>query len=115
MLIDLASGVSIADRVTVSMGTHLISHIDVGSSALSRLGFERQAAPVRLGADVYVGAGAIILHGVTIGSRSVVGAGAVVTRDVPPGSVVVGVPARVARHIEGGQEMSPSRPETSAM
>jgi len=42
----------------------------------------------------WIGAGAIILPNVTIGERAVVGAGAVVTRDVPPYTVVAGVPAR---------------------
>ncbi len=45
--------------------------------------------------DVWIGANASILPGVRVGSGSVVGAGAVVTRDIPPGKVVVGVPARV--------------------
>ncbi|MFN7918081.1 MAG: DapH/DapD/GlmU-related protein [Vicinamibacterales bacterium] len=100
VLIDLAAGVSIGDRATVSMGARLISHLDVGASVLAQCGFARQAAPVRLEPDVYIGANAVILHGVTIGRCSVVGAGAVVVADVPPGSVVVGVPARVIRQVE---------------
>jgi maltose O-acetyltransferase len=51
--------------------------------------------PVDIGADVWVGGGAIILPGVTIGSRAVIGAGSVVTRDVPPGATAVGNPARL--------------------
>ncbi len=47
--------------------------------------------------DVWVGAGAIVLPGVTIGARSVIGAGAVVNRDVPPDSIAVGVPAKVVK------------------
>jgi acetyltransferase-like isoleucine patch superfamily enzyme len=99
-LIDLAAGVSLGDRVTVSMGARLISHLDVGMSALAQAGFERRAAPVRLESDVYVGANAVILHGVTVGRCSVIGAGAVVTRDVPPFSVAVGVPAKVVRQVD---------------
>lgn len=56
--------------------------------------------PVHIGDDVWIGAGAIVLAGVTVGSRSVIGAGAVVTRDVPPGVVVAGNPARVLRTID---------------
>jgi maltose O-acetyltransferase len=54
--------------------------------------------PILIGDDVFVGAGAVILAGVHIGSGSVVGAGAVVVRDVPAGSVVAGNPAVVVRH-----------------
>ena len=50
--------------------------------------------PVTLGADVWVGGGAILLPGVTVGDGAIVGAGAVVTRDVAPGDTVAGNPAR---------------------
>jgi len=51
--------------------------------------------PVRIGRNVWIGGGAIILPGVTIGDDAIVGAGSVVTRDVPAGATVVGNPARV--------------------
>ena len=51
--------------------------------------------PVNIEDDVWIGMNAVILQGVTIGRGAIVGAGAVVTRDVPPWSVVMGVPARV--------------------
>jgi acetyltransferase-like isoleucine patch superfamily enzyme len=54
--------------------------------------------PVRIEDDVWIGARAIILKGVTIGRGAVIGAGSVVTANVPPQAVVVGVPARVLRH-----------------
>lgn len=57
-------------------------------------------APIVLGKNVWVGSHATILKGVTIGDGSVVAAGAVVTKDVPPMTVVGGVPARVIRKIE---------------
>lgn len=53
------------------------------------------AAPVRIGDRVWVGTRAVVLKGVTVGDGAVVAAGAVVTRDVPPGAVVAGVPAKV--------------------
>ena len=64
---------------------------------------EQQPAdgPVRLGDRVWVGTRAVVLKGVTIGDDAVVAAGAVVTRDVPAGSVVAGVPARVVRTVDG--------------
>ncbi len=55
--------------------------------------------PVRIGNNVWIGAGAIILPGVTIGDDSVIGAGSVVTRDIPSGVVAVGNPCRVMREI----------------
>lgn len=56
-------------------------------------------APVRIDDDVWIGAGAVILPGVTVGSHSVIAAGAVVTHDVPAGSLVAGVPAKVVKTI----------------
>jgi acetyltransferase-like isoleucine patch superfamily enzyme len=54
-----------------------------------------RVAPVDIGDDVWIGRGALVLPGVTIGDGAVVAAGAVVTKDVPAGSVVAGVPAKV--------------------
>ena len=62
---------------------------------------EEFGKPVEIGADVWVGGGAIILPGVRIGSRAVIGAGSVVTRDVPEGVFAAGNPCRVIREITG--------------
>ena len=53
--------------------------------------------PITIGSDVWVGGGAIICPGVTIGDRSVIGAGSVVTRDVPDYSIMVGNPAKLVK------------------
>ena len=53
------------------------------------------AQPVRIGNNVWIGAGTIILKGIEIGDAAVIGAGSVVTKSIPAGSKVVGVPARV--------------------
>nr|WP_269205202.1 acyltransferase [Motilibacter aurantiacus] len=57
-----------------------------------------RVAPVRIGRDVWIGAKATVLRGVTIGDGAVIGANAVVTKDVPPFAVAVGVPARVVAY-----------------
>jgi acetyltransferase-like isoleucine patch superfamily enzyme len=57
------------------------------------------AEPITIGTNVWIGAAATILPGVNIGADAVVAAGAVVTHDVPPASLVAGVPATVIRHL----------------
>jgi acetyltransferase-like isoleucine patch superfamily enzyme len=57
-------------------------------------------APIVIEDDVFIGMQSLILKGVTIGRGSVVGAGSVVTRNVPPGVVVAGNPARIIKHLE---------------
>ncbi|MGI5171335.1 sugar O-acetyltransferase [Spirillospora sp. CA-253888] len=57
------------------------------------------AEPIVIGDNVWLGGGAIVLAGVTIGANSVIGAGAVVTRDIPANVVAVGSPARVIRRL----------------
>ena len=76
-------------RVTVSTATHDHTKTPMNSTMLTR--------PVVIGSDVWLGVGATILPGVTIGDGAVVGAHALVNRDVPPRAIVGGVPARVIR------------------
>ncbi len=59
------------------------------------------AEPITVGDNVWLGGGVIICPGVTIGDDCVIGAGSVVTRDIPPGVVAVGNPARVLRKVSG--------------
>jgi len=59
---------------------------------------------VRIGSHAFIGLGAVIAPGVTIGERALIGAGAVVVRDIPPGAVATGVPARVQRDVTGGMD-----------
>lgn len=65
-------------------------------------------APITIGDHVWIGSGAIVLPGVTIGEGAVVAAGAIVTRDVPPRTVVAGVPAKVLRDLEAEKRPRPS-------
>ncbi|MBI5105865.1 MAG: hypothetical protein HZB46_12955 [Solirubrobacterales bacterium] len=59
-----------------------------------------EARPVRIGDGVFLGTGATVLPGVSIGARSLVAAGAVVAESVPENCVVGGNPARVIRHFD---------------
>ena len=68
--------------------------------AMERRGKE-YGKPVTIGSDVWIGSGALILPGVTIGSRTIIGAGSVVTRDLPDDVLAVGNPCRVLRSIAG--------------
>ena len=94
VLLDLADRIELGDRVTISMRCVVLTHTHAGHSRSAAAARIRARAPVRVRDDAYVGAGAIVLPGVTIGEGAVVAAGAVVTKDVPPGDLVLGVPAR---------------------
>ena len=90
----VGSHTMIGPNVTICTASHPIS------PALRKKALQYNR-PVRIGENVWIGAGAIIMPGVTIGDRSVIGAGSLVLRDVPPDVVVVGSPARVLRSVDG--------------
>jgi maltose O-acetyltransferase len=85
-------------RTLLGPGVMLLAATHPLAAAERRTGLEA-AAPIRVGDDVWLCAGAIVCPGVTIGSRSVIGAGSIVTRDVPPDVVAAGNPCRVLRSI----------------
>lgn len=108
--------VSIGDDVFIGRGCELWAHgpqarIRIGAHTLlapgvlvttlshdySSLAMPVEARPVTIGERVWLGARCVILPGVTVGDGAVVAAGAVVTSDVPPWTVVAGVPARVVK------------------
>ncbi len=91
--ITLGDGVSLGHHVLVITSDHAIGPAQFRAGAL-------QPRPVTVGDGVWVGAGATLLPGVTVGDGAVVAAGAVVTRDVPPNTLVGGVPARVIRALD---------------
>lgn len=75
---------------------------------LERRTGREHARPVTIGADCWIGGGAIICPGVTIGDRTVIGAGSVVTHDIPADSLAVGNPCRVIRPFEAGEDATHS-------
>lgn len=99
-LLDLTAPITIGETVTLAMRVMLVTHLDTYYSPLRLSAYPSTRAPVVIEDGAYIGAGATILHGVRIGRCAVVAAGAVVREDVPPYTVVAGVPARVIRQLD---------------
>ena len=92
--VTIGSHVNLAQGITVTALNHNFSD--------ARKRIDQQGvstAAVIISDDVWIGANAVVLPGVTIGRHSVIAAGAVVTKDVPPYSVAAGVPARIIKHL----------------
>lgn len=103
------TGCSFQDRGGIHIGDGSLIGMNVNIATLNH-GLDMKtrnttyASPVTIGKNVWIGSGATILPGVTIGDRAVVAAGAVVTKNVPEGTVVAGVPAKVVKTIEEESE-----------
>lgn len=91
--------VDIGDRVLIGPNVQIYAATHPLSPEIRASGLELGKA-VKIGSDVWIGGGAIILPGVTIGKNSVIGAGSVVTGDVPEGVLAAGNPCRVIKEIE---------------
>jgi len=89
--------VTIGDYTQFGSGVQILTPLHPLNAELRRK--QEYGAPVTIGADVWVGSGALILPGVTIGDRTVIGAGSVVTHDIPSDVLAVGNPCRVLRPI----------------
>lgn len=99
----ICEGVTIEDEVFVGHGVMFIN--DMYPRATTESGEPQteadwQLVPTLVRRGASIGSNATILAGVTVGARSIVGAGSVVTRDVPPGVIVAGVPARIVRAVD---------------
>lgn len=114
---DFGKNITIGRDVFINSGCHFQDQggIEIGDGALighnvvlatinhdldPAMNRKNHYAPIKIGAHVWIGSNATILSGVSIGEWSVVAAGAVVARDVPPMTVVGGVPARIIKNIE---------------
>jgi maltose O-acetyltransferase len=89
--------VRIGDYTLFGPGVQILTPLHPMNAELRRK--QEYGASIEIGADVWVGAGALILPGVRIGDRAVIGAGSIVTRDVPAGVFAAGNPCRVIREI----------------
>ena len=94
-----ANTVNIGHHVMIGPGVQIYTSAHDLQAATRILGWE-VAKPIVIEENAWLGGGAIVLPGVTIGRNAVVGAGAVVTRNVPANTVVAGNPARVIREIQ---------------
>jgi acetyltransferase-like isoleucine patch superfamily enzyme len=92
--------IEIGDHVTISHRCVIAAHMATSVDTPVVKAFPERSAAVRIGNGAWICVGAILLPGVSIGENSVVAAGAVVTRDVPPRTLVAGVPARPVRELD---------------
>ncbi len=91
--LDGSGGLTIGKNCSISAAVHIQTH-DTVKWAISGGKEPYEYGSVNIGDNCFIGVGAIILRGVSVGSGSVVGAGAVVTKSFPQNSKVIGVPAR---------------------
>ncbi|HEX3244834.1 MAG TPA: sugar O-acetyltransferase [Chloroflexota bacterium] len=90
--------ITIGDDVQIGPNVQLLTATHPVAAEPRRAKWEA-ARPITIGNNVWLGGGVIICPGVTIGDNTVVGAGAVVVKDLPPGVLAVGNPARIVRPI----------------
>jgi acetyltransferase-like isoleucine patch superfamily enzyme len=97
--ITLANLITLGERVTIAPRSTIVVSSGPNNSKLKSI-FPRRLGEVIIEDDVWIGTGVIILPGITIGRMSVVGAGSVLTKDVPPYTIVGGVPAVAIKNVE---------------
>ncbi len=96
--ISASDSIEIGDNCMIASGAYITDSDWHG--IYDRIERNPEPAPIRIGNNVWIGDGATVLKGVTIGDNSIVGAGAVVARDVPANVVVAGNPARVVKELD---------------
>lgn len=105
---DMGAFCSIASNVNIGLGNHTMDYLSTSPiftescNATGTSWIKQSIAPpfkrVKIGSDVWIGYGALIIGGVTIGDGACIGAGAIVTKDVPPYAIVAGVPAKIIKY-----------------
>lgn len=97
VILDCAA-VNIGNNVLCAPSVHIYTATHPTDPAIRRSGLEL-AAPIKIGNNVWLGGGAIVCPGVTIGDDTTIGAGSVVTKDIPARVVAAGNPCRIIRHL----------------
>jgi maltose O-acetyltransferase len=92
VLLDVAP-IHIGDRTQIGPAVQIYAADHPRDPEIRRSGLEL-GRPIRIGADVWIGGGAILLPGITVGDNAIIGAGSIVTKDVPANTTVLGNPAR---------------------
>jgi acetyltransferase-like isoleucine patch superfamily enzyme len=105
------AGIVIEDDVMLGSGVHIYVHNhrfdDPSRPIIDQGHYESRLVTLKRGC--WIGAGCIVLPGVTIGENAVVGAGSVIAKDIPPRVIAAGNPAKVVRSIEEGTDASTGR------
>jgi acetyltransferase-like isoleucine patch superfamily enzyme len=101
---DLPDRIEIGDGTAISARAVFMTHADCNDRPMSRW-YPRQRGPIKVGKGSWIGVGATILHGVTLGDYCVVGAGAVVRDSFPDRSVVAGVPAKLVKRLPETEDL----------
>lgn len=102
-LIDGLGGLKIGRGCNISSGAQILSHTTARRCVTERAWEQVDRSPTEIGDHVFIGSNAVVLMGCRVGHHAIIGAGAILTEgmEIPPYSLVVGVPARVVRSIEG--------------
>ena len=93
--------IEIEDEVSIAFGAIIVAHSAASPFHARNNVFKSEPRKVNLKKGCWIGAGAIVLPGVTVGEAAIVSAGSVVSHDVPPYTVVAGNPARPIRKLDG--------------
>ena len=101
-LIDGTGGLKIGRGCDISCGVQILSHSTARRCVTERVHGTIDKQPTEIGDHVFIGSNAVVLMGAKVGHHSIIGAGAVVREgmEIPPCSLVVGVPARIVRSIQ---------------
>ena len=96
---DLRDKIKINDNAVISMQSTIITHIDMGKSELSKI-YKSVSLPVEINKNCYIGAGSLILSGISVGENTMIGAGSVVIKNTETNSLYAGVPAKFIKSID---------------